>query len=223
MNIAGVITGGLAPDLSRIKTLLDSCDLIVAADSGYHLAREWGISIDEVVGDFDSLAGGAEGPRSRGIPIASYSVDKEFSDTELALKRCAERSADRRILVGGGGGRIDHLLANVGLFTSSAAPDLWITGDSEIVSLTPGVHCFELAEGSVLSIMPCGAAGHRIRSSGLRWELGEIDWNIIPISLSNRNISSTITLTVERGIFLGILPFFGASLSIAPQLIGSWS
>jgi thiamine pyrophosphokinase len=223
MAIAAIITGGQAPEPRRIRSVLKHCDIIIAADSGFVTASEWSIEVTEVVGDFDSFPGGAAAAGLAGVPIRRFSADKDYSDTELALRRAVELGAERRILIGGGEGRIDHLLANLSLFSKAdVAPDLWLSGDSEMLRIGLGSHRLTGSSGRTLSILPLGPGSGSVRSKGLRWNLDHLDWSETPISLSNRGVSSTIELTVERGSFLVIAPYLDDQLYLSPTFIENW-
>ena len=83
-------------------------DLVIAADAGYRYCVEQGIKYDILVGDFDS----APRPDFHGETVA-LPVRKDVTDTWQAMEIAAERGYDEIILYGGGGGRIDHTLANI--------------------------------------------------------------------------------------------------------------
>ena len=103
----------------------DGIGLVVAADGGARAARALGLTIDLAVGDFDSLGqdGLAELERD-GVAIERSAVDKDETDTELAIEAAVERGATRLTVIGAfGGARIDHGLANVGLLGLASLED----------------------------------------------------------------------------------------------------
>ena len=47
------------------------------------------------------------------IDIEKFSTEKDYTDTELALRRAIDDGADIITIFGATGGRLDHLLANI--------------------------------------------------------------------------------------------------------------
>ena len=74
-------------------------DFVLACDKGYAYARREGIVPDLILGDFDSYGGALP----EGIPVLRYPVEKDDTDTMLAVRwagrtaltpwRCAAPSA----------------------------------------------------------------------------------------------------------------------------------
>lgn len=196
---AAVITGGAGPALIDIKDLLDECDLLVAADSGLEKMMGWGRTPHLVVGDGDSLRPEhtAAARVSGWIPAPR---DKDFTDTELALQVCTARGADAIHLIGGGEGRMDHLLANLLLFRQFPALQSWSTARESCRVLSPGAHTTNHPPDSVLSVYPLDLEG-KIETRGLVWELGPVDFTRL-MSLSNRPRTGPVEWQVQKGRFL---------------------
>ncbi len=221
-SICAVITGGLAPKKPLVEAALAYCNRIIAADSGYDRALEWNVEVDEVVGDFDSMAKGEDSLRARGIKTVRHPVDKDYSDTELALYRSRDLGDSRRILFGGGGGRLDHLLSIIGMFSRSISPDLWLSSDSEILPARKGLLRLDGLRDRLISIMPISPPPFYVYSNGLRWELQDADWKELGCSLSNIGRSDRIEIEVFQGEFLIVLPYAADDVVRAPSIIESW-
>jgi len=92
-------------------------DFLIGADSGADFLLQSGLRIDLAIGDFDSVPAG----RLQTILAAAGEwrtvdpVDKDWTDTELALREAIRRGFRRILLLGGLGTRFDHSLANVHL------------------------------------------------------------------------------------------------------------
>ena len=87
--------------------------LVVAADSGAVHARRCGRAVDILVGDFDSIpAGLLRELEAGGTDVRRHPVDKDRTDLALALDAAVAAGATDLTVVGGHGGRLDHLLAN---------------------------------------------------------------------------------------------------------------
>ncbi len=85
-------------------------DLTVAADSGYHNAVALGERVDILLGDFDSIG---TLPPDGGFERIQVPVEKDLTDTQLAVEVALERGADEVILIGGLSGRLDHTLSTL--------------------------------------------------------------------------------------------------------------
>ena len=112
---AFIYTGGNV-DASGITEHPKVDDLCIAADQGYKTAKLLGERIDVAVGDFDSYPDGLPD----GIEIITAPAEKDFTDTQMALKEALSRGADDIVFVGGLGGRLDHALSNISLLA-----ELW--------------------------------------------------------------------------------------------------
>ena len=77
---------------------------VVAADGGLVRARATGLQPAVLVGDLDSLpAGELEAATGAGLELRRSPVDKDESDTELALLEAAARGATRITVLGADG------------------------------------------------------------------------------------------------------------------------
>ena len=111
-----LLIGGEGPERRRVESLLLECELIVAADSGLDLADRLGLKPDVVVGDMDSLSDRRKLDDFSADKVHLFPCDKDETDTEIGLRYFCERGFERVFLVGGGEGRLDHLLGILALF-----------------------------------------------------------------------------------------------------------
>ena len=87
-------------------------DLTIAADSGYSNAKALGDSVQILVGDLDSL----DRSKIEGRPeLIEVPVEKDFTDTQLAVETALKRGADDIVIIGGLSGRLDHTLSNLAI------------------------------------------------------------------------------------------------------------
>ncbi len=87
-------------------------DLTVAADSGYHNAVLLGERIDILLGDFDSIG---EVPHEGSFERIQVPVEKDLTDTQLAVTVALDRGAEEILLIGGLSGRLDHTLSTLAI------------------------------------------------------------------------------------------------------------
>lgn len=105
---AVIFAGGYILNYEAVASKIKSGSLIICADSGYRHCEKLGIKPDILVGDFDSI---------EYIPNDLYkislSVDKNYTDSALAVEEAIHRGAKSILLAGMLGGRFDHSMANI--------------------------------------------------------------------------------------------------------------
>lgn len=211
-----VVAGG--DRASRAPASLPSDALVVAADSGVDHAHAIGLRVDVAIGDFDSIsAEGLARAEAEGARIERHPAAKDHTDLELALDEAIRLGATDVIVLGVGGGRLDHLLANLLLMASPKFVECQLTAYDGSVRLHV-VHGGQPATslpgnlGELVTLLPVGGAASGIRTEGLRYPLrGE--------SLSpgtSRGVSNVIdalpaTLQLDDGVLLAVFPGEGES------------
>lgn len=104
--------------------------LYIAADGGYEQMKSRGLSPDVLLGDFDSLDCGTKLPE--GAEVIKYPIEKDDTDTLLAVKEAIKRGCDEITLYGAlGGERFDHSIATLQTLTYAAARGVKITAVGE--------------------------------------------------------------------------------------------
>jgi thiamine pyrophosphokinase len=113
-----VADGDVRPG-TAVSRALANVDLVVAADGGAVKAAQLGLSPAVVVGDGDSLSpAAADELRRAGVEAIVHPVDKDESDTELAVREAVARGATSVVILGAlGGHRVEHSVANLLLLT----------------------------------------------------------------------------------------------------------
>ena len=112
-----VVAGGDPPTPEEIARL-PADPVVVAADAGLDHAHAAGLTVAVAVGDMDSVSPEAlAAAEQSGTRIERHPADKDQTDLELALELAA-RLADRVIVIGAAGGRLDHLIGNLNVLAS---------------------------------------------------------------------------------------------------------
>jgi len=204
-----VFTGGESPPSAVIRRLLEGREIFaVAADSGLIVAEESGIKPALVIGDMDSL----EGSRLSAYPpqsVMRYKHDKDYTDTELALQEVIKKGCDEIWIIGGGGGRIDHLFAIRSLFERAVFPRRWITDNADIFCLdadTVNEISRRIAVNACVSVFPLGSGSWKAKSKGLKWPLDGLGWDRGFFGLSNVATDGDFSIKAEAGRFMVITP-----------------
>jgi thiamine pyrophosphokinase len=202
-----IFTGGEGPGPEKSRRLAAGAGLIVAADSGLLAAERAGIRPGWILGDMDSLddPGRLEAyPPGRVLP---YPRNKDHTDTELAFSFLTERGCDEIWLLGGGGGRLDHLLALRSLFEREPCPARWFTAGEDLYCLRgPGELALSLKAGGLVSVFPLGPGPWEARSGGLKWPLDGLPWDRGFFGLSNVAETGDFSIRALSGRFLVVIP-----------------
>lgn len=197
MSKSIIFTGGGSPN-SLPEGLFEKGDYVIAADSGLEVAYKFGLSVDLWIGDLDSTA---VDPDSYHGELQRFGMDKDASDTELALQQVRHESY---VLVGGGGFRLDHLLGLYALFSKYGPPMRWFTA-YETLFLVKKIHVFNDGyAGKTVSFFPATMHSEAtVTALQLVWPLKEYSLGMHTISLSNRMTGSVLEVTVggDGGIF----------------------
>ena len=190
--------GGSAPEYNFIKKELIDADLIVAADSGFDTAIKMGINPNIIIGDMDSIENINNLDKYSEDKIFRYSKDKDETDTELGIKYFKDHKFDEIILIGGGGGRMDHFLAIVLLFDKEFSPNIWYTDTTRFQKIT-GSCKISLKKGNLVSFFPAGCDVCRMKSLGLKWSLNGLAWKRGDMGISNIVIDNPFFIDIIEG------------------------
>jgi thiamine pyrophosphokinase len=204
--------GGEGPPPFVCERLAGAADIVAAADAGLLAAERAGVRPDWIIGDMDSIDDTARLDAYPPERVIRCVRDKDFTDTELALKLLWEQGCDETWLAGGGGGRTDHLLAIRSLFERDPSPDRWITGREDIRLLRRGGRLVFPNGGrggealTGISVFPLGAGPWKAESQGLKWPLDGLTWNRGFFGISNEAPAGCFSVSTARGDFLVLAP-----------------
>ena len=197
-----IITGGEAPSITELLPFIPHASLIVAADSGYNQYPELHTKINHVIGDFDSLE--KHTLETMLTPRTQFSSYKDYSDTELALRYVLGYNPSSVLLVGGGGGRLDHLLDNLQLFQRYTEIPLYLFTKYEKSFILDRKTTLKGVKNAIMSFYSLTESS-LLKTKGLEWELTNRELNSSSMSLSNKCVLQTVELSPISGRVLVIL------------------
>ena len=204
-----IFTGGDGPTPGFVGRLIEQeakDALVIAADSGLLAAENAGIKPRWVVGDMDSID---DQSRLCALPpdsVIRHERDKDYTDTELALSLAVEKGCDAVWIIGGGGGRIDHLFALRSLFEREFFPCRWITDSANIRCIdakrSPNEICLRHEKDAPVSVFPLGVGPWEAESTGLKWPLAGLPWDRGFFGLSNVAQDGEFSVMARKGRFM---------------------
>ena len=175
-------------------------DLVIAADAGYRTCRELGIVPDLLLGDFDSM----EQPEDF-ANIHRSPVEKDDTDTMLAVKTGLEQGCGEFYLYGGTGGRrLDHTLANLQtllyLRRRGARGYLYDNDFVWTVIENETIRVDKTVEWGLLSVFCLGDRARGVTETGVQYPLQGAELTAeFPLGVSNHILEPVAMVGVETG------------------------
>lgn len=189
-----------AGEFDRLAEPVTAEDYIIAADGGWLHPEKLGLRPHEVLGDFDSL--GCIPPHARVFP-----VEKDDTDTMLAVRRGLELGYRRFVIYGGmDGPRIDHTLANFQTlqFLAQRGATGYLVGKTYTATVVREETVrFPSGAQGVLSLFCMGPDARGVTLRGLKYPLEKgCLTGSFPLGVSNRFMGEEACITVEEGSLL---------------------
>lgn len=178
-------------------------DLQIAADAGLRLCRELGRTPDLVLGDFDSMDVSEAPADALRVP-----VEKDDTDTGLALREGLRRGCREFFIYGGTGGRrLDHTLANLQslAFLRENGARGWLY-DRDFVYTVIKNETLTLrreVDWGLVSLFALGDRARGVTLTGLQYPLDHAELTCaFPLGVSNHFAEERAAVTVEDGLIL---------------------
>lgn len=184
---------GAAPRCDRLSPC--DGDLIIAADGGRTALLEMGITPHLVVGDFDSS------PEPQDIPTVKHPIEKDDTDTALAIEEGFRRGYTTFALYGCTGGRPDHAFGAVqtALGAAKRGCRVFIVGEGMIGTVLVDGEISFSASGTV-SVFSLSERSLGVTLKGLKYPLTDaILTNSFPLGVSNEAKGERVTVSVKAG------------------------
>lgn len=207
---AVVFAGGELGDWALALARPD--DYLIGADRGALFLAESGLPLHLAVGDFDSIDSRQfEYVRARAERMLTFdAIDKDWTDTELALREALSLGFQEVVLAGVLGTRFDHTLANVYLLCLAAdeGAAAVIAGErNEIRLLTGPGECRLQADPRYeqVSLLPVGGEASGITLHGFAYPLDNATLRIgMTLGVSNKLAAPEGVIELGQGRLLVI-------------------
>ena len=202
-----IFAGGTLRPGKAVQAAIASADLVIAADSGAAHALQHGCTPAIIVGDFDSLDPlTAQQLQEQGTRVLSVPVEKDETDSELAIQTAIGQGASAITILGWlGGERFDHTMANILLLAGfETVPIRLVDGPSVCWLLRgPGQASIVGQVDDLLSLLPLTSDATGVRTSGLYYPLhGETLRFGKPRGVSNALTQEQAEVSLEGGLLL---------------------
>lgn len=182
-------------------------DLLIGADSGARFLISQGLRPDIAIGDFDSVSSEelAIIRSSSGQTIACDPIDKDYTDTEMAVRLSLDMQPSELVLLGALGTRFDHSLANVHLLALAAKQNVRATIIDEHNKITLATEQIIIKKQGYpnVSLLPLTMQVKGITLTGFQYPLTDAALTIgQSLGISNVLTAPTGTIQLSEGLLL---------------------
>ena len=202
MRSAVIFCGGGAARLG-VEARPDA--FVVAADSGLAEANRLGVRVDLLVGDMDSVApADLEAYEGAGGEVQRHAEDKDATDLDLALTAAVVAGAAHLTVVGGDGGRFDHLLLAAPRYAAVEIDGVFGATRIHVVRRRRDLTG---SPGELVSLFALGGPARGVATAGLRWPLEHA--TLEPgstLGISNRFLADRAVVSLTDGVVLVVRP-----------------
>ena len=206
MSQVVVVIGG-GPLLPAAVAEVADDATIIAADSGLDHAVAAGLRPTVLLGDLDSIsAHGKMWAYAHEVEIDQHPVDKDATDTELALSRAASIDATALLVIGGAGDRFDHTLGTIAALGNPSLArfeTIRLLIDHVVIHVIHPAHSVtvDLPLDTSFSLLALHGPCRGVQVAGARWPL--IDASFDPSS--TRGVSNETTGLLQLAVSDGVL------------------
>jgi len=212
MEKALIIAGGDNKDI-LIESLYNSDEsykVLIAVDRGLEILDKLQIKPDYILGDFDSVSEKIINKyiNRNDISIIKHAVEKDASDTELALDLCAKLGIKEVTIAGATGNRADHELANIRLTYYYKIKGMNVT----LIDQNNKIYCADssfsiLNSGQYVSFFPIGEAAVLLTLENFKYEIDrvQLNYNKSPtFAVGNNIIADSGNIIFDSGYLIVI-------------------
>jgi thiamine pyrophosphokinase len=204
---AVIVSGGALG--SWVLDHLRTDDLLIGADRGALFLIEHGLQPTIALGDFDSISEMERHQVKLGSRemMAYDPIDKDWTDTELALRYALDQQPSAIVMLGALGTRFDHTLANVHLLNTALEHNV-------PCSLIDAHNAIQLIDRSCtiqrgryphVSLLPLSMTVTGITLRGFQYPLRDATLRIgQSLGISNVLLESSGDIEIKEGLLLVI-------------------
>lgn len=172
-----IIANGEETDKAIIANI--NYDYVICADGGLEKAKNYGITPDMIIGDFDSVNLSVLKEYEDKIPIEKFPSEKDYTDMELAVEFAISKGYSDIVLTGASGSRLDHTIGNIMLMERYYKTGIFITiidnnNEMKIISGDTDL-TLDYKEGYYMSIIPVTAYIQGLTLEGFKYNLNNVN------------------------------------------------
>lgn len=207
-----IVTGGNV-DLNLIIDYLNKNkeSIIIAVDKGLDALYTLNIIPNHIVGDLDSVNATIlkHYQNNSQITMHKYIPEKDYTDTDIAIKLAINLDVSSITIIGATGTRIDHMLANIHVLTYALDSNIpcYILDTNNKIYLTNNSIVLNKGKtyGKYVSLIPLTTSVKGLTLRGFKYPLDNYCLTIgKSLGVSNEIIEDTATIDLKSGILIVI-------------------
>lgn len=213
MNSTLIITGGdINLDFAEKYYKENEFSLVIAVDGGLRAADQLRIIPNYIVGDFDTISPLAlyKYENMENVKLKRFKPEKDFTDTQVAIKTAIEENSFEIHILGGTGSRIDHTLGNIQLLQealSNGIEAIIISDKNRIRLLGKKRKNITLHKDGYryVSLMPLTDVVTSVSTIGMKYDITNHDFYIdreISLGISNEILDKEAMVSIGHGTLL---------------------
>lgn len=182
---------------------------IIAVDKGLNALHELNIIPHHIVGDFDSINKETLFLYSNNpnIVVHKYNPEKDYTDTDIAIKLAIDLNSSCINIIGGFGNRIDHLLANIHILMhglNANIPCYLLDEYNKVYLINGTTKIFKSkAYGKYISLIPLTSSVSGLTLKGFKYPLNDYTLPIgVSLGISNEIVDNIATISFKDGILI---------------------
>lgn len=200
-----LVVGGRAPEAAWLREAAKGRE-VWAVDHGLDACLAADIRPQRLIGDGDSAAPAAwQLAKEQHIPIEQFPVEKDDTDTQLALKLAREAGFPAAIVTGAFGGRFDHALSTVTSCAFAPLPCL-LADELETLLFVHGsetLRCWPTEAPKAISLLPFTPRCEGVNLTGTHWPLADATLEARSMRAISNVLepgSTSLTLSLTSGL-----------------------
>ena len=181
-------------------------ETVIACDSGMEFFRRNGLYPDLILGDFDSADRNTVDyfKEQTKVRLEQFPAQKDWTDTELAVRRGLELEPEHMDLVGATGTRLDHVLGNLQLLALGleAGVQIFLMDAHNRIRLADRPLKLTKSEqyGDFISLIPYGGEVSGLTLKGMKYPLdGATLRQDVTLGISNEIVDDEALIFFTEG------------------------
>lgn len=205
---AVIVCNGSIYDYEHLKKYFTGAEFIICADGGALHIKRFGIRPDVILGDFDSIC-----PedlayfKEQKVDIFKYPVQKDMTDTEIAVDLAIDKGYRSIIIIGGTGTRLDHSMANVFLLKKMLDRGIrgTVVNEHNEITITNSRVTISREENFKVTLLPLTEKVEGVTTKGLFYKLDNAEIVMgSSFGVSNEFTEDIAVVTISEGLLLVI-------------------
>jgi len=206
-----ILNGKLDLNKSEIETIIKERNInkVIAVDGGSNNIKNLNIIPDLIIGDLDSVTDNTLNYyRNHNVEIREFPVEKDQTDSEIAVEFCQKKNYHEIFITAALGGRIDQQIANLNLleYINELGLKAKIISRNVEIALIDKFKDFKGKEGYRLSLIPQTKVVEKLSIQGCKYNLdGRNIYRSKSRGVSNLIKNSLAKVSIKSGLLIYVL------------------